>query len=381
MRTIKLTRIDAWRDKPPSYPHPLRRWLADRGSLTSRITAHFPDFNLKRLGQSLQVPHPDERRHMDFRTGELAVVREVLLKSGDTPLVFAHSVTARRDLRDVWRGISRLGSRPLAEMLFHDPTVARLPMEYHRIDARHPLFRRTMAVAPHDDKSLWARRSVFVKHARPLLVTEVFLPAVASRRLLAREQSLIDMTIAADAKGRELVLRLFVGDSLRFTAGLRKHAELKDIYYAEAELLLSNAAGQLTCIIDSVDMGNAMTMVDLLTHIAERGTAFQLPTEFSVGDVASTWSQHLQKSLSMGEEPQSESILGLLRPSLLEFSDRARIFLYQVDESIFLEAGCSDPNLGTVVFEHSRESLLAVAERIRNGIRQTLDADLARAVS
>lgn len=178
MRTIKLTRIDAWRDKPPSYPHPLRRWLTDRGSLTARIKAHFPAFNLKRLGQSLKVPYRDERRHMDFRPGELAVVREVLLKSGDTPLVFAHSIVARRDVRGVWRGLSRLGARPLAEMLFHDPTVARLPMEYHRIDARHPLFRRAHTVAPFTAKSLWARRSVFVKHGRPLLVTEVFLPAV-----------------------------------------------------------------------------------------------------------------------------------------------------------------------------------------------------------
>ncbi len=178
MRTIKLTRIDAWRDKPPSYPHPLHRWLADRGSLTSRIKAHFPAFNLKRLGQSLQVPHTDERRHMDFRQSELAVVREVLLMSGWTPLVFAHSIVARRDVRGVWRGLSRLGSRPLAEMLFNDPTVARLPMEYHRIDARHPLFRRTLVVAPHTAKTLWARRSVFVKQGRPLLVTEVFLPDV-----------------------------------------------------------------------------------------------------------------------------------------------------------------------------------------------------------
>lgn len=176
MRTIKLTRIDAWRDKPPSYPHPLRRWLTDRGSLTARIKAHFTDFNLVRLGQSLKVPHPDERRHMDFRPGELAIVREVLLKSGNTPLVFAHSIVARKDVRGVWRGLSRLGARPLAEMLFHDPTVARLPMEYLAIDARHPLYRRAQAVTGVSAPRLWARRSVFIKQGRPLLVTEVFLP-------------------------------------------------------------------------------------------------------------------------------------------------------------------------------------------------------------
>jgi chorismate--pyruvate lyase len=177
MRTLRLTRIDAWRDKPPSYPHALRRWLTDRGSLTARIVDRFPDFNLLRLRQTYQYPHRDERRHLDFRESELAVVREVLLKSGNTPLVFAHSIVARRDLAGAWRGLSRLGSRPLAEMLFHDPTVARLPMEYRRIDARHALYRRAQEVAPFTAHTLWARRSVFLKRDRPLLVTEVFLPA------------------------------------------------------------------------------------------------------------------------------------------------------------------------------------------------------------
>jgi chorismate--pyruvate lyase len=179
MRTLRLTRIDAWRDKPPSHPHPLHRWLADRGSLTARIVEHYPAFNLVRLKQRQQYPNLDERRHLDFRPGELAIVREVLLRSGDAPLVFAHSVVARRDLTDAWRGLSRLGSRPLAEMLFHDPTVVRLPMEYRKIDHRHALFRRALAVAPFSVKTLWARRSVFLKFGRPLLVTEVFLPGMA----------------------------------------------------------------------------------------------------------------------------------------------------------------------------------------------------------
>ncbi len=180
MRTIKLTRIDAWLDKPPSYPHPLHRWLTDRGSLTARIIDHFPNFNLVRVCQLLQTPHRDECRHLDFRRGEIAVVREVLLRSGGTPLVFAHSVAARRDLVGVWRGLSRLGSRPLAEMLFHDPTMLRLPMEYKKIDARHVLYRRAAALTPVNAKSLWARRSVFLKNDRPLLVTEVFLPAMTA---------------------------------------------------------------------------------------------------------------------------------------------------------------------------------------------------------
>ncbi len=182
MRTLRLLRADAWRSKPPSHHDALfgrlHPWLTSRGSLTSRIVTHFAHFNLVRLKQRAQLPNIDERRGLHLRDGETAIVREVLLRDGSMPLVFAHSVVARRDLRAAWRGLSKLGARPLAEMLFHDHGVARLPMEYRKIDSRHPLYRRAQQVAPFADQTVWARRSVFLKAGRPLLVTEVFLPGM-----------------------------------------------------------------------------------------------------------------------------------------------------------------------------------------------------------
>ena len=175
MRTIKLTLPDAWRQMPPAHPHPLHRWLTDRGSLTAHIVQHFDAFNLVRLAQRLDRPNHDERRALGLRDGTFAVVREVLLRDGDTPLVFAHSVARPIDLRGAWRGLSRLGSRPLAEMLFHDPLVSRLAMEYQKIDRRNALFRRASAVAMVNATQLWARRSMFLKAGSPLIVTEVFL--------------------------------------------------------------------------------------------------------------------------------------------------------------------------------------------------------------
>lgn len=182
MRTLRLLKLDAWRTKPPAHPHPLHAWLTSRGSLTARIKAHVNNFNLVRLKQLAQLPNMDERRELGLRRGELAIVREVLLRDADHVLVFAHSVVTRSDLRGAWRGLSRLGARPLAEMLFNDPTVVRLPMEYRQIDSRHPLFRRAQLVAPVAVASVWARRSVFIKRGRPLLVTEVFLTTMMARR-------------------------------------------------------------------------------------------------------------------------------------------------------------------------------------------------------
>jgi chorismate--pyruvate lyase len=179
VRTLRLLRPDAWRSAPPSHGNEqsgsLHPWLTSRGSLTARIISHVDQFNLMRLTQRAQLPHVDERRELGLRDREFAIVRVVLLRDGDTPLVFAHSIASRRDLRGAWRGLSRLGGRPLAEMLFHDASVVRLPMEYRKIDSRHPLYRRAAEVTDVKEKSLWARRSVFLKQGRPLLVTEVFL--------------------------------------------------------------------------------------------------------------------------------------------------------------------------------------------------------------
>ena len=175
MRTVKLTQPDAWRQMPPGGA--LRPWITDRGSLTARIVAHVSDFNLLRLSQRLARPNRDEIRALGLHAGELAMIREVLLRDGGLPLVFAHTAARPRDLRGAWRGLSRLGEQPLAEMLFHDPTVTRMPMEYKLLRAPNVFLQSIRRHALITPDACWARRSVFLKAGRPLLVTEVFLPA------------------------------------------------------------------------------------------------------------------------------------------------------------------------------------------------------------
>jgi chorismate lyase len=177
MRTVKLTQPDAWRQMPPTGA--LRPWMTDRGSLTARIVTNFSAFNLVRLRQQYAKPFRDEARALQLRHGELAVVREVILRNGETPLIFAHTVAHPDSLNGAWRGLSRLGARPLAEMLFHDPSVSRMAIEYKLLNARHPLACRVNAViALPMTATLWARRSVFLKAQQPLMVTEVFLPTI-----------------------------------------------------------------------------------------------------------------------------------------------------------------------------------------------------------
>jgi len=156
----------------------LRRWLIDRGSLTARIERRCDHFRIKLLRQSLAAPTRDEYRMIGVRDGARCMVREVALECDGQPVVFAHSVVARRALRGPWRMVIGLGRRPLGAALFADPRIERHPLHFRRLQRDDTLYRRAIGVANLPCAALWARRSLFVAHGARLLVTEVFLPSL-----------------------------------------------------------------------------------------------------------------------------------------------------------------------------------------------------------
>ena len=168
--------MQSWSRHLPAN-HRLAAWLSASGSLTAHIRRVGHDFRVRRLLQRCQLALPDESIMLGRTSG--IVVREVLLMEGDVPLVFAHSVVARAHTCGRWRAIRVLGSRPLAELLFADHDVVRKPLHFRKVTANDPLGRRIRRALPEARFPLWARRSVFYKHDVPLMVTEVFLPAIA----------------------------------------------------------------------------------------------------------------------------------------------------------------------------------------------------------
>lgn len=167
-----------WLAHPHSIPHPLRAWLSDHGSLTQRLKSHCASFRVMPLATGLARPHADEYALLGLAPGTRAYVREVMLLCNEEPVVFAHSVLPRTGLRGGWSGITRLGSRSLGEALFSDHRIRRLPLAYRQLRRDHPLYRSVGAHQELAINSLWARRSLFCLNGHPLLVTEVFLPAV-----------------------------------------------------------------------------------------------------------------------------------------------------------------------------------------------------------
>lgn len=161
----------------PVAAGPLRRWLTDRGSLTARLQGRAGRITVKVLFQGRRRPNADEVFLFAGRTSQV-IVREVLLLRGAMPLVFAHTVFDAASLRGAWRGVSVLGNRPLGAALFADPRIARFPLRQKKLGGGHPLYRRAAAQLKHPPVALWARRSIFAAGKSPILVSEVFLPAV-----------------------------------------------------------------------------------------------------------------------------------------------------------------------------------------------------------
>ena len=179
MRINLESAAQGWLAHPLCLPREYRGWLVDQGSLTSRLRQRCRDFSVRPLRVGFARPNRDESAALQLRDDELAYVREVVLNCNDQAVVFAHSVVAAGSLRGPWAAVTRLGSRPLGEALFSNPLVARGSLQYRRIGARHALARQAARAGLAAARApLWARRSLFILRGHPLMVTEVFLPAI-----------------------------------------------------------------------------------------------------------------------------------------------------------------------------------------------------------
>ncbi len=177
-QAVKCTSMsDHWLPSP-ALTGRTHDWLTRPGSLTAHLRRHCPALNVLRLAQGHGRPYADELAPLRLPRPQRVLVREVVLRCHDTPLVFAHSVTPLGSLSGPWRALGRLGNRPLGEALFLDPRVLREPLRYRRLDNRHPLYRAAAANIPNAPRQLWARRARYLLDGAPLLVSEVFLPGL-----------------------------------------------------------------------------------------------------------------------------------------------------------------------------------------------------------
>jgi chorismate--pyruvate lyase len=158
----------------------MRRWLTDTASLTMKLTARSGHFRVRRLRQERGLCLADEFEALRLPRRLLVREREVLLECDGCPVVYGHTIVPLSATRSDWPFFGSLGERSLGSTLFGDPRVRRGAMEYARLPALHPLMRRIRAALGRLPASpLPARRCLYQRKNGVLLVTEVFLPALA----------------------------------------------------------------------------------------------------------------------------------------------------------------------------------------------------------
>lgn len=155
-------------------------WQSDAGSLTRSVISHCSapfaiDVISQRTGRAL----PTEAAILDSAAARASWVREVYLMCGESPWVFARTLIPLRNLRGAANRLTRLGRRPLGEVLFSDPTTRRRRVEVAVLSARHQLFHAATAHLNDPPARLWGRRTLFEYGGEGILVNEIFMPAIA----------------------------------------------------------------------------------------------------------------------------------------------------------------------------------------------------------
>lgn len=152
-----------------------RSWLLDRGSLTERLVrATEGNFFVRVIQQGWLRPHLSEATRLRIKPGQMALVREVQLMCHKEAWVHARSVFPLSTLSGSLGYLKNLGNKSLGSLLFKEPSLKRTLFEIASM--------RSRPIAPPEqslsDSTLWGRRSLFYAQQMPILVTEIFLPAL-----------------------------------------------------------------------------------------------------------------------------------------------------------------------------------------------------------
>jgi chorismate--pyruvate lyase len=157
----------------------LRAWLIGKGLLTTRLkTACSARFSLQLIDQwtgLLQASHKQ-----CLRTNDAAgLFRDVEMGCGGQVWVFAQSVMPDSTLSaHPW--LAELGDSALGETLSGLTGVERSSYEFAWLPAGYAVAARALRNADVKPAGLWARRSRLSLRGAPILVQELFMPAITS---------------------------------------------------------------------------------------------------------------------------------------------------------------------------------------------------------
>src|SRR6202011_799664 len=155
----------------------LRPWLIGKGLLTLRLKEACSGRFALRLGDQwtglLTAAHKSALRIPD----NAGLVRDVEMCCGEHVWVFAQTIMPDSTLcAHPW--LAELGESALGETLSDLSGVERSSYEYAWLPVEEPVTARALRAAEVRPAGLWARRSRVSLRGAPLLMQELFLPAI-----------------------------------------------------------------------------------------------------------------------------------------------------------------------------------------------------------
>lgn len=143
----------------------LQAWLLDSGSFIQRLKQNNLRPQIVVLRQAWLLPEPAEAVCLNLGSRQAVFVREVEIREGRRPLMFARTVIPAKALTGRERLLAHLGTRSLGSVLFSYPDLVRSPFDF------------TLCRLPqYASSELWERQSVFTINAKLILLREIYLP-------------------------------------------------------------------------------------------------------------------------------------------------------------------------------------------------------------
>lgn len=176
---MSLNHEPVWLITPPTtVSDGIREWLLEQKSLTQKMRSLSKrSFEVKVLQHDWGVARTTEKEHLGLMDLEKAVVRETRLLVDEQEYIFARSILPANILVNKGQELEHLGAKSLGEVLFRDPNLIAKKRWYAEFHADHIDYQKAVQNLSLLPKSIWGRRSLYLFHQQPLLVTELFLCA------------------------------------------------------------------------------------------------------------------------------------------------------------------------------------------------------------
>lgn len=163
-----------------NIPAELHSWLIDTGSLTAKFRKLCHSFSVRLIKQTNRCALPHEANLLELAVGDEIIDRQVQLYCDGTPVVYARSLIPAKAVSDRFKDLAAMGENPLGEKIFSDPQLRRSPIEWTQLTADHSLFQTAIKNIPTKviPQAIYGRRSLFYGAAKPILISEFFLPEI-----------------------------------------------------------------------------------------------------------------------------------------------------------------------------------------------------------